>query len=251
MSLIDKFRKPSREDFGDYELNKLRKEYKNENIEVFASSLKYLVDLDIYNNLFEVYSNWEEPVPLLSDETAEIANESSLLVLAYENLSRSPKLFSELIDYPKFYYLYPFIEWVYSMYLGRRLISEDVKRIFKSDIGERIVFNLEDFDKVEIISEPTPEFFQKLRKLKWKDIKTKKFHSKLEKVLRFFVFENFGFKEGAFIAKQMEIILFLAGCSAVNEGKEKIDENDVIRAYMALFKIIETDISKLIDKREK
>lgn len=70
---------------------------------------------------------------------------------------------------------------------------------------------------------------------------------KLEKALRFFGFKNFGFKEGGFNGRQVDIALFLAGCSAVNEEKSKIDEDDVFRAYKTLFKIISTDISKFVD----
>jgi len=33
-----------------------------------------------------------------------------------------------------------------------------------------------------------------------------------------------------------EVKLFLAGCSAVNNEKDKIDENDVFTAYKTLFK---------------
>ena len=69
----------------------------------------------------------------------------------------------------------------------------------------------------------------------------------MKKILRFYVFKNFGFKEGGFNTKQMEVTLFLAGCSAVKEGKEKIDEGDVFTAYKTLFKIIKTDFSELID----
>jgi hypothetical protein len=247
MSLREKFHIPSREEFGDYELKKLKEKFPKEDIDSFMIQLKDLVDSGIYVCLFNIYSNWEEPVPLLSDNTTDIALESSLLVLAYENLNLKPSIFSELIDYNKFYYLFPFLEWIYSMRLERQLESEDVRKIFRSDIGERIVFALDDFDEINETPELTPEFFQKIRKIKWKDRKTKNLYSKLEKALRFFVFKNFGFKEGIFNAKQMELVLFFAGCSTVNEGKEKIDENNVFTAYRTLFKIIKTDISKFID----
>ncbi len=223
MSLREKFHIPSREKFGYYELKKLRKEYQDGDVNLFEYMLMDLINSGVYKRLFDVYVNWEEPVPLLSDNNTEIALESSLLVLAYENLNLKPSIFSELIDYNKFYYLFPFLEWIYSMRLERQLESEDVRKIFRSDIGERIVFALDDFDEINETPELTPEFFQKIRKIKWKDRKTKNLYSKLEKTLRFFVFKNFGFKEGIFNAKQMELVLFFAGCSTVNEGKEKID----------------------------
>jgi len=251
MSLKD-FHKPSRDNFGYYELEKLEKKYQSEDIDLFKNLLMDLVNSGIYSKLFDVYVNWKEPVPLLSDNSTEMALESPLLILAYDNLQRTPRIFfSDLITINNFYYFFPFLEWVYSMYLERQLESDDVRKIFRSGVGERIVFALEDFDRINEIPKLSPGFFQKLRKIKWKDKKTKNLYSKLEKTLRFFVFKNFGFKEGGFNGRQIDIVLFLAGCSAVNEGKDKIDENDVFRAYKTLFKIIKTDISKLIDEKEK
>ena len=39
-------------------------------------------------------------------------------------------------------------------------------------------------------------------------------------------------------------ILFAAGCSAVNDGKDKINENDIIKAYKTYFKLMKTNITK-------
>ncbi|MBU4534240.1 MAG: hypothetical protein KKF16_00045 [Euryarchaeota archaeon] len=52
---------------------------------------------------------------------------------------------------------------------------------------------------------------------------------------------NFSATENAFLS-------FLAGCSAVNDNREKINENDIIRAYKTHYKLLTTDISKLVDK---
>ena len=190
MSVDGKFRRFSREDYGDFALKRLKKKYKDENVDNVISLLRRLVDSGIYGCLFNVYINWDEPVPLLSDETTEIALENPLLVLAYDNLRHAPKPFSELIDYNNFYYFYPFLEWVYSMNLERQLTLEDVQKIFKSSIGERIIFNLEYFDEIKIAPEPTTEFFQKLKKLKWKDKKTKKLYSKIEKNIKILCFQE-------------------------------------------------------------
>ena len=51
-----------------------------------------------------------------------------------------------------------------------------------------------------------------------------------------------------FPATENTFILFLAGCSAVNDGHSEIDENDVIKAYKTYYKLLTTDISKLVDK---
>ncbi len=238
---------PSREKFGYYELKKLKEKFPNEDIDSFMVQLKELVDSGIYSNLFNVYLGWEEPVPLTSSDTGDIAIESPLLVLAYENLNPKPGIFSsDLINYNKFYYFFPFLEWVYSMNLERQLTSKEVIRLFKSSIGEKIVFNLECFDRIDVKPDIEPEFFQKICKIRWKDKKTKDLYSRLERTLRFFGFEEYGLKEAPFNVKQMEIILFLAGCSAVKEERDVIITKDIFTAFRTLFKIIKTDISKLI-----
>ena len=51
-----------------------------------------------------------------------------------------------------------------------------------------------------------------------------------------------------FPATENAFILFLAGCSAVNDKRPEIDENNVIKAYKTYYKLLTTDISKLVDK---
>ncbi|MBM4241758.1 MAG: hypothetical protein FJ150_08880 [Euryarchaeota archaeon] len=248
MSLREMLRIPSNKDFGSFAVDRLKKNYDARGLDDLISDLMFLVDNGFYSKLLDVYANWDEPVPLSHPESAEIASKSKLLILAHENLKHSPvKLFSDLIDFFSFTYLYPFLEWVYSMYLERQLTAADVRKLLSGDIGERIVLCLEDFDKIERTPEITPEFFQKLKKLKWRDRKTEKLYTKIRKIIVFYAFKEYGSNETSFNVRQIELVLFLAGCSAVNEGEEKIDENDVIRAYRTLFKIIKTDLSKLID----
>jgi len=148
MSLRSRFPKLSHEDHGNIALEHLKKKYKNENIDDVISSLRDLIDSGIYERLFNVYLNWKEPVPLDSARSTEIALESQLLILAYENLTHPPNPFSSRpIDHNAFYSFYPFLELIYSMYLEKQLTSEDVKNLFKSNIGEKITFFLEEFDK--------------------------------------------------------------------------------------------------------
>ena len=240
----------SRKDFGNYGLERLKNEYSDIDIDSAINPLLDLVDSGLYSELYVIYRNWNEPVPLDSSETAEIALESQLLVLSYENLTSPHNPFSSHpIDHNVFYSFYPFLEWVYSMYLKRQLTAEDVKSLFKSDIGERITFQLMEFDQNREIPSPTSEFFQKLSKLKWKDKKTHKLNEKLEEMIRFFVFEKFGFKEGSFLAHQHEVNLFLIGCNTIKNNREIITAEDVLIAYKTIFKIIKTDLRAFINNK--
>jgi len=208
-----------------------------------------LIDSGVFKNLFDVFVNWEEPVPLNSEFTYEIAVESPILVLAHQNLNKTRfKFVSDLIDYSIFYYYPPFLEWVYSMYLGRQLTSEDVLILFRSNIPEKIALNLLDFDTTQSKAEITPEFFQNLRNLTWENNKIEGFYTKIQDSIRSLAFEHSSIKVYSFFERQRHVIWFLAGCSAVKNGKGVIGTEDIILAYRTLFKIIKTDISKLIEE---
>lgn len=45
-----------------------------------------------------------------------------------------------------------------------------------------------------------------------------------------------------------KFIIFLAGCSAVNDGRDKIDENDIVKAYKTYFKLLKTDLPALVGR---
>ncbi len=51
-----------------------------------------------------------------------------------------------------------------------------------------------------------------------------------------------------FSATEKAFILFLAGCSALNNNQDTINVNDIIKAYKVHYKLLTTDISKLIDE---
>lgn len=51
-----------------------------------------------------------------------------------------------------------------------------------------------------------------------------------------------------FPATENAFLQFLAGCSAVNDKRSEINENDIIKAYKTYYKLLTTDISKLVDK---
>jgi hypothetical protein len=239
---------PSHNDLGEYGLKKLKKKYSNDLLDDLMMDLQFLIDSGYYDTLFKVYTDWKEPVSLLSDISNKIAEKNNFLVFAHENLRNIPvKFLSDLIDYDTFYFFFPFLEWVYSMYLERQLEPEDVERLFSSGVGEKIALNLLNFAKFDKTPEVTSEFFQKLQKLKWKNRKTKKIYTELDKIISLFLFKDYGINESSFNIRQARVILFLAGCSALKEGKEKVDEGDVFTAYKTLFKIIKTDFSELID----
>lgn len=55
-----------------------------------------------------------------------------------------------------------------------------------------------------------------------------------------------GIKEASFDVRQEEVLLFLAGCSALKNDRDEITIEDVLNGYKTLFKIIKTDLTKII-----
>lgn len=51
-----------------------------------------------------------------------------------------------------------------------------------------------------------------------------------------------------FPATENSFLLFLAGCNAVNDSRNKINESDVIMAYQTYYKILKVDIVDLVNK---
>ena len=213
--------------------------------------LENLSELGYYEKLYEAYNNFSGPFEKGDGLSDEDKRNNKLLMLAYENLDHPPiKLpkISDTVDFFDFYFLYPFLELVYFMNVERKLEAEDVKRIFLSNLGERIVFFLDEFDTVTKTPEPTLEFFLKLKKVRWKNKESRSLLDRLNEIKEFVVYDMFGYLSGAWLQGKEEIlILFFAGCSAVNDERDKIIEFDVVRAYKTYFKLIKTDITKLID----
>jgi len=133
---------------------------------------------------------------------------------------------------------------------------DDVRKLLSSDISEKIVFELENFDNTTESFKTTPEFFQKLRKLKWDDRQTKKPYwaeKELYKKLNKLMFEVMGFSlnypdfkdwSSKYRSTEDLFVQFLAACNAVNNGSLGIGIEDTIVTYKTFLKLIKTDVTK-------
>jgi len=210
-----------------------------------------------------------------------------IINLGYENLSNPFIFFPEIHDLLKkdliiflnIYFMYKFMEAVYFMNIDRMLENEDLIKLYFSGLDRRIIFALDKFDEVSEVPEPTTEFFLKLKALKWKKKSIKGFFNKLNKVRADFLYKNrksqlysnptfppiHKIRTSVFYAiffprtsmtspytdfsiTENLFILFLAACSAVDDNRGHINENDVIRAYITYYKLLKTDISRIVDK---
>ncbi|MEN4018676.1 MAG: hypothetical protein PQ975_06990 [Methanobacterium sp.] len=176
---------------------------------------------------------------------------SLLEELALGSLSKFPLNIplAPLISIKHFLVIYSFIAGIYHVTLGRKLNLDDRKNIFHGPMATRILLMLENFDSNQKTPQPTAEFFKKLGKVKWQDKKAKKLFDHIYGI-RFMLMHNKwkgpGGPSSTFRVTEKAFILLLSGCSAVLEGRNKINAFDVIRANKTYLKLLNTDISKLM-----
>ena len=211
-----------------------------------------LKNTGIYEEFFDIYKRWEDPIGVLTSTYNRLPFTSSLLQQAVSNNLTPEKsnVFSGSVDYFSFHQFYRFLERVYSMNLGRGLQEEDVKVIFSSNILERIILELENFDRVKSTENFDNNFFHDIKEVKWTDKHTERFFDKLHDLLISKSFNEIGNREITFKRELKRIVKFLAVCSTVNKKRIYITTIDVISAYKTIFKIIKTDITHLVNKRE-
>jgi len=164
------------------------------------------------------------------------------------NLGRPPlpiPVITDLISGVVFIAMYQFLESVYYVNLGRPLESEDIKTLYDSQIDERIAYYLYKFDEKVEVPDFTDDFFIKLKKVRWANRDAKKLFNKLKKALKYVRVERIEYMDTLFTVAEKDFLLFLAGCSTINEYRDRINLEDVIIAYKTYFKFIKTDITKI------
>lgn len=112
------------------------------------------------------------------------------------------------------------------------------------DIMERLISLLNDFNKPGEFQTPDKEFYQNLRKIKW-DKQGKKLFSELGSIRIAIRVDKWGTGTDVFGSGENFALTFLAACNAVNQGRNKILLEDVVMAYKAYLKLLNTDITKL------
>ncbi|HEX3013670.1 MAG TPA: hypothetical protein VHO92_05310 [Methanobacterium sp.] len=222
-----------------------------ESVNDLILDLQYLVDTGIYGKLFNVFKDWEDPVNISTAMHKELQSISPLLTQAVANNLTPEKsnILSNYIDYYSFYHLYRFMEWIYSMDLERQLQEEDVKAVFSSDILEKIILGLENFEQMPA-SALKDSFFQDIKEVIWTDKQTEKFFDSLHELLISGSFKEAENREFIFKRELKRIVKFLTVCCAVNKGRRYVTTIEVISAYKLLFKIIRTDIRHLVNTKE-
>lgn len=241
----------SGDEIAEKEIVKMVDVFDVEGLEDMAEGLRGLGS-GVHKTFYEAYllgrNLFEDAAELSVDEKRD----DDLLTLAYQNLS-SKHFFSlkkDLITFTHFSEIFEFIFPIYYVYLGRKLGHNDVKRIYDTKIYERLIFFLDNFDtnSPEVMT-PTAEYFQKLKKVQWADKETQKLF-KLTDEIRLY---GTGGRHASnlklidFQVRESMFLLSLAGCNAINNKRDKITLEDIVKTHKTYFKLLKTNLPALVD----
>jgi len=212
------------------------------------SEIKDIRDSGFYKKLIEAsnHDKFHGNIDFLGD-----LPKHKIEILAYDNLKMGGLLTTvftkSIITVKDTLTLYSFIESVYYMHKSP-LEKEDMLNIYFSGLDERIILSLDKFDvvKLEYLPEITPEYFQALRKVYWKDKELyKKLNDLMFEVLDFILdYPAITERPSTYGVTEHLFIQFLAACNAVNNGRLGIGIEDTIVAYKTFLKLIKTDVTK-------
>nr|WP_319374455.1 hypothetical protein [uncultured Methanobacterium sp.] len=197
----------------------------------------------VYDSIKSKFFWWERSIP------KKPAN--SVYSLAHQNLDYIeyldfiPHNSVDLITFFMFVCMYDFLAIRYSMTIKRELDDLEVRNVYLSRLDEQLIFGLDNFDKIHDWPQPTPEFFQKLKKIRWENKNTKKFSDTIGLLKIHMTITSIGLPKYAhFSAIEKAVIELIAGCSAVKDNREFINKEDVVIGFKTYLKLLNTDVTK-------
>ncbi|MBI5459361.1 hypothetical protein [Methanobacterium sp.] len=162
------------------------------------------------------------------------------IIIAMMNLPRGWPFTKFTQD--EFLSLYLLLERLYFVQIGHKLRAEDLLNIYFSGLDERLVFFLNEFDTVvdEDIPEPSKEYFQVLKYMKYQDETVKN----MKRELGFLIGTAIRYYVGRLGGWENNVLKTLIYCSAASDGRKIITRKDIVRGYETYFKLLNKDITK-------
>jgi len=230
------------------DVDKLLNEFKIEGLEEVIIKMHHLKNNRFYEKFLHAYKNRDKIFQKGEQIDPKEMPKLTLFNLAYHNLNY-PSLnippMTDLITLSNVNAMYYIFEYLYCIKACRKLNHEDGKNIYLSGLDGKILFALDKFDEIKTTTEPTTEFFQKLKTIEWQDKSSKTLYKKLNNLRDDSIYGiTITIRFGGLSVVESSFLLLLAACSALKKNKTKIDQEDVLRAYITYFKLIETDITK-------
>lgn len=204
-----------------------------------------LMDSEIYDKFYEASRKDPEEMSSYIDTVDDLLKLKQVK-LASEILKEPPLYISSLTDVIIFSHLkglFAFIGGIHYAYAQRKLGHNSTVK--EHAILERLMSLLDDFDKPINFQPPDEEFYKKLKDVKW-DKTAKKLFGKIDRLRGHIGVVKWVSDSSTFGTGENYSLTFLAACSAVNNGRNKILTEDVVVAYKTYLKLLNTDISKLM-----
>lgn len=220
----------------------------------------YLWEEEYWELLFMVHKNWKNPPLICYDQEyadSQINDitrikkfpESLVLMQVIKNGITPGKQCNEYsADYNAFRNLHIFLEKIQSLYLDRDLVEDDLWALHKSDVVERVLVVLDQFDVFKGSIVLKDDFFYYLQAVSWEQ-EVKSFFIDFNNLFSSLLFENQGPHETNFNLELNNVLVLLSHSCALWADSPQIHTEHVIKAYKTLFKIITTDITLLVDKK--
>ena len=187
----------------------------------------------------------------LKKKSAYIDTADDLLKLRQVKLAtgvlKDPPLYlpflTDVIISTHFNAIFGLIREIDHAYAQKKLNHKDTVK--EHAILERIMSLLDDFDKPGEFEKPDKEFYQKLRKIKWNK-EGKKLYNELDRIRGAIQVDRWGTETDVFGSGENFALTFLAACNTVHHDRDRILEEDMIKAYKTYLKLLNTDISELM-----
>ncbi|KZX10386.1 hypothetical protein [Methanobrevibacter curvatus] len=218
----------------------------NETLELYDSESF----IDLTKNM-ENYMNQHNKDFLTSNLTPEDLKEKFLILQNASILKKSkikllyvPSLWGDTIVFEHFKALTSFYAVLMKMKANKDKISEEKKFLFI----EKLIYLLLDFDKNSTFKHADKNFFHSLKKIKWDKNANKLFDKIYDMHSDVIIYILGGSFSKIFLYNQSGnyfALTFLVACNAVNHGRNRMIEDDVVIAFKTFYKLIHADIDQL------
>jgi len=219
------------------------KDLENEDVDGLKEVLSLLErgrDSGIYEEFKNAFDSRKQFYPHANLINYKNMSENSVYSLADQNMS---KFYLNNLKSAVITSMYKIIEFRYSMTIKRESNEDDIKNVYLSGLDERLIHGLDRFDEITNWPQPKAEFFQKLNEVTWEKGPLQ-LAEKLVRLKKRLEYNMFGFiKYERLAILETEFIELMAGCSAVNNGRN-INKKDIIVAFKTYLKLLNTDITK-------
>ncbi|KZX10464.1 hypothetical protein [Methanobrevibacter filiformis] len=203
-----------------------------------------LFDSPSYKECFKIYESI-----IMSyhyDDEKDLENKeiiTNMAILSNSDLKYFINLFGNAIFLTNAFGLVGTLAVILNVKLGRKPLYNNVLIFYNW-----FMVKLDDFHNLNEVKLPNEEFYKKLRKIKWEKSSKKLFdqirllYNSVNKVVAGEKISKSTF--GVNTALVFSVI-FLCGCSAVLNERERINDIDVINAYNTFYKILNVDSEDL------